>query len=124
MLWPGPCKKTFARIANWHRAALKRRPFSLNVEATDYSKLFGEVQPTAKQLLIERCQRNCISVFVDDPSENSADFYAEFRGVASEAELERRLNSKLALSQVKHSNKIALLALVVSLGSFVNSFYV
>lgn len=68
-------------------------------------------------------QKCGVSVYVDDASETSAGIYAELRGVASEAELERRLNAKAAVVQATHANRIAMLALVVALAALVKSFF-
>ena len=38
----------------------------------DYSKYFGNLQPTAKRLLIEKCMRYGVPVFVDDANETVA----------------------------------------------------
>lgn len=89
----------------------------------DFSKFFGSIQFTPKQLLLEKCKKNGVSVYVDDASETSTGFYAKFRGVASEAELEKRLNAKLAVRQAMLANKIKILVLVFSLVALVKSFY-
>jgi len=102
---------------------LKRWPFSRNAEVLDYSKFFGEIQPTSKQLLIEKCKKAGVSVHVDDATETSTGICAEFRGVASEAELERRLNARTAVYRAMLSNRIAVLALVASLGALAKSVY-
>ena len=58
----------------------------------DWSKWLGKVQLTKKQRLIEFCEKKGISIYLDDSSETSAGVYANFRGVVSETELEKRVN--------------------------------
>ena len=111
-------------LRSWCRAILKKRwPFSRNSGAFDYSKYFGNLQPTAKRLLIEKCMRYGVPVFVDDANETVAGIYAELRAVASEAEIDRRPNARLAMCAAIQSNWIAALALVVSLGTLAKSVY-
>lgn len=88
----------------------------------DFSKYFGETPNTRKQRLLEDCRKNDVSIYLDNPSEQSSGTYAELRGVASEAELERRLNAKKAVSQSTRANVIAAIALIVSLVALVKSF--
>lgn len=71
---------------------------------------------------MEECQKNDVSIYVDNPSEPSSGIYAELRGVASEAELERRLNAKKAVSQSSRANVIAAIALIVSFVALAKSF--
>ena len=70
-----------------------------NTKSEDFSNFFGDVKLTKKEYLIEQCKKNNVSIHIDDASETSTGVYAELRGVASEAELENRLNSKTALSK-------------------------
>jgi hypothetical protein len=99
--------------------------FSKKEKSQDWEKFLGDALPpeTRKQRLLTECKRNDVSIFVDDVSEISSGVYAELRGVASEAELERRLMTKKAVSQSKHSNFIAIAAIVVSIGSFIVALY-
>lgn len=99
------------------------RLFLRKSKAVDYSKFFGDVLLTPKQLLIEKCKKKAISFYVDNASETSAGLYAEFRGVASEAELEKRLNANAAVYQAMLANKIAITAFVFSLIALLKSFY-
>lgn len=63
----------------------------------DFSKFLGEAQlPTRKRALLEECKRHDVSPYVDDATETSSGVNALLRGIASEAELERRLNAKKA----------------------------
>lgn len=90
----------------------------------DWSKFFGDLPPqTRKQRLIEECKRQNVSIHIDDPAESSSGIYAELRGVASEAELERRLVAKLAIKQSSRANWIAGAALLVSLISLAISLW-
>lgn len=85
-----------------------------NTESEDFSKFFGDKAPTKKELLITQCKKKNVSIYIDDVSEASVGIYAELRGVASEAELQNRLNTKNALTQAKLANMIAIFAFVVS----------
>lgn len=69
---------------------------------------------SSKQKLLNECQRLNVCIYVDDVAESSSGVYSHLRGVASEAELERRLNSKIAVLQSRKSNRIALIALAIS----------
>lgn len=96
--------------------------FSLKRNDQDFSKYFGEITKTRKQRLLEKCKKNDVSIYIDDSSEQSSDIYAELRGVASEAELERRFNVKKAVAQSNRANIIAAIALLVSVVALVKSF--
>ena len=97
-------------------------PFSANKKG--WSSFFGNHQElTRKQALIEKCRRRDVSIYIDDAAESSSGIYGELRGVVSEAELEKRLNSKLALNKSKLSNIIAITSLVISLLSLLFTFY-
>lgn len=88
----------------------------------DFSKYFSEVPQTRKQRLLEECKKNDVSIYIDNSSEQSSGIYAELRGVVSEAELERRLNAKKAVSQSSRANLVAAIALIVSVVALVKSF--
>jgi len=75
-----------------------------------------------KNRLLRECERHGISPYIDDPSETSSDIYGQLRGVASEAEFERRLNAVRAVSMASYANIIALLAFLVSVVALVKSF--
>lgn len=81
---------------------------------TDFSAFMSGIPQTRKQRLIEECKRQDVSIYIDDPTEQSAGIYAELRGVVSEAELERRLNAKKAIALSKRTNVIAYFSLFVS----------
>ena len=90
----------------------------------DYSAYFRDSPPTSrKQALLNECERLDVSIHVDDASETSSGVYAQFRGVASEVELERRLNAKKALGLASWANGIAILAFLVALAALIKSFY-
>lgn len=58
----------------------------------DWSLYFGKVEPSKKRRLIQFAEKKNISIYLDDSGENSSGVYAVFRGVASEVELEKRIN--------------------------------
>jgi len=89
---------------------------------SDFSAFVSAVPQTRKQLLIEECQKHDVSIYIDDPSEQSAGDYAIMRGVVSEAELEFRLNPKRAISLSRRTNVIAFFALIVSAIDLVKHF--
>ena len=99
-----------------------KRLFARKQNDQDFSKFVDEAPKTSKQRLLEECAKHDVSIYIDNPSEQSAGVYAEFRGVASEAELERRLNAKKAVGQSYRANVIAAVALIVSLVALVKSF--
>lgn len=81
---------------------------------SDFSAFVSAIPLTRKQLLIEECKKQDVSIYIDDPSEQSTGAYAIFRGVASEAELERRLNAKKVTIFSKRANVIAFAAFTAS----------
>ena len=97
-------------------------PFSRKPDNQDFSKFVPEAPQSRKQRLLEECKRQDVSIYVDDVSEQSAGVYSELRAVASEAEIERRLNAKSAVRLSSRANVIALIALIVSFVEFVKSF--
>lgn len=99
-----------------------KRLFARKQNDQDFSKYLGEVPQTRKQRLLEECGKNDVSIYIDNSSEQSSGIYAELRGVVSEAELERRLNAKKAVSQSSRANFIAAIALIVSVVALVKSF--
>jgi hypothetical protein len=110
-------------VANLEGVQAMMWSFLRKSKDVDFSKFFGSIQSTPKQLLLEECKKNGVSVYVDEASETSTGFYAKFRVVASEAELEKRLNVELAVCQARLANRIAIFALVFSLVALVKSFY-
>ena len=101
--------------------ALKKL-FARKQDDQDFSSYLGEVPQTRKQRLLEDCRKNDVSIYIDNPSEQSSGIYAELRGVVSEAELEQRLNAKKAVGQSNRANVIAAIALIVSVVALVKSF--
>lgn len=71
---------------------------------------------------MEECQKNDVSIHIDNPTEQSSGIYAEMRGIASEAELEQRLNVQRAVEQSNRANFIAVVALIVSVMALLKSF--
>ena len=96
--------------------------FSKKTKEQDFSRFFGNVPKPKKQLLIEECKKFDVSVYLDDPTESSSGFYAEFRGVASEAELERRLSGVRAVRLSNFANFLAIISLLVSIAALIKSF--
>lgn len=94
---------------------LKQWVFSRKSMGVDFSRYLGEAQLTSKQLLIEKCKKEGIPVHADDPTETSTGFYALFRCVASEAELKKRLNTKIVLRQAIYTNQLGFLMFVITL---------
>jgi hypothetical protein len=94
--------------------------FRKKKEGTDWSKHFGDEPVSRKQRLIDECNKQDVTIYKDESSENTDSI---MRPVASEAELERRLNSKNTMSQAKRANIISAIALFVALISIVISIY-
>lgn len=92
-----------------------RKLFSKKPESTDFSSFFPCEPLTRKQRLIEECERLDVSIYIDDPLEQSAGIYAIFRHCASEAELDHRLNAKKRTAIYVQKNVIALFGLIVSI---------
>jgi hypothetical protein len=91
----------------------------------DWSKYLNLPKQTRKQWLLDACRSNNVSIYIDDENEQSSGIYAELRGVASEAELEKRLYSKLAITNSGNANKIsviscgiAVISLIISIASY------
>lgn len=100
------------------------RSFCFKVKKQDWSKYFDGVPPQSrKQKLLDECAHHDVSVHIDDALENSTGIYAQLRAVASEAELDRRLNAKLAIKQSSRANLIAGGALLVSFIALVVSLW-
>lgn len=88
----------------------------------DFAQYLGEAPQPRKRRLLAECKKRDVSIYVDNPSEQAEGVCAELRAVASEAELEQRLNAKNAVRQSNRANAIAAVALVVSLVALVKSF--
>ena len=100
-----------------------RWPFSKPRNAEDFSNFLGNATPTKKERLIAECKNRSITIFIDDTSESASGVYAQMRAVASEAELERRLLVKKAISKSGWANFIAILALIISIATLVKSIW-
>lgn len=98
-------------------------PFRKKEKDHDWDKFLGAQPETKKQRLLKKCRKHDVSIYVDDSVEQSSGIYAEFRGVVSEAELERRLAAKMAVSQSACSNRIAIFSLLISIASFLVAIY-
>ena len=97
-------------------------PIKLNPKE-DYSPyVIKEQVRSNKERLLGECKRLGVAPYVDVPSESSSGVYAKLRGVASEAELERRLNTARASKPARYANIIAVLALLVSIVALLKSF--
>ena len=100
-----------------------KRLFSKSQKVEDFSTWLGDTQkPTKKMTLIEECEKYDVSPYVDDVAETSSGVYASLRGVASEAELERRLIARKVLGMASRANTIAILAFLVSVAALIKSF--
>lgn len=98
-------------------------PFKQKNTDVDWSEFFKNSEPDSrKQRLIRECRKYDVTPYVDDPSENA---YGNnvMRGVASEAEIERRLVAKRAVFSANRANLIALLAFLAALFSLGVSLY-
>jgi len=99
-----------------------KRLFVKNIEEQDFSDYLPGTPKSRKQLLLEACEKQSVPVYLDDPTESSSGIYAELRGVASEAELERRLNAKVAVGLARCANRVAIIALLISIIALIKSF--
>jgi hypothetical protein len=89
----------------------------------DFSTFLSDAEPTTKkQALLEECKKHNVSPYIADASETSSGVYAQFRGVASEAELEGRINAKKALDLANRANLVAIIALLISIVALIKSF--
>ena len=94
-----------------------KRVFKAKVakNSSDFSSFLSDIPLTHKQQQIEACQKLGVSIYIDDPSEQSAGVYANLRAVASEAELECRLNAEKAIMNAEKATKLSKWAIVISL---------
>lgn len=98
-------------------------PFKKKNTDVDWSEFFKSSEPESrKQRLIRECRKYDVTPYVDDPSENASGNNM-MRGVASEAEIERRLVAKKAVFSANRANVIALLAFFAALFSLGVSLY-
>ena len=117
------------RHSRWSVCTLRRtmqlnaNNMKQNLRKEDFSSFLGAVQaPSNKERMLRECEKLGVVPYIDDPSESSSGVYAQLRGVASEAELERRLNAARASKLARLANIIATLALIVSVVALVKSF--
>lgn len=96
---------------------LKNLSFLQKSGTEDFSSFFGYVQPTSKQLLLEKCKKEGVCIYVNDPTETTTGFYAAFRCVASEAELEHRLTAKTVAHEETQTNRNTIFVIVISLAA-------
>lgn len=101
-----------------------KRMFVRRQSGQDFSPYLDEAEilQSRKRRLLEDCKKNDVSIYIDKPSEQSSGVYAELRGVASEAELEQRLNAKMVVGQASRANVIASVALFVSIVALAKAF--
>jgi hypothetical protein len=88
----------------------------------DFSTFLPKVPQPRKQQLLEECTKRSISIYDDNPLEQSSGAYSIFRNPASEAELENRLSTKKAIILSKRANFIAFLALIVTTITLAKTF--
>lgn len=93
--------------------------FTKRNDLEDFSNYLPQDPESTKGKLIAECQRRGISVYVADSSETSSGVYANLRAVAPESELQSRLLQVIAAETAHKANRIAWLALFVSLVSLV-----
>ena len=79
------------------------------------------VKGSKKEQLLKKCEKLGISPYVDDVSESHTGIYGDLRGVVSEAELQRRLDSRISINISKIALIIAIISLIVSFLDFLNA---
>jgi len=99
-----------------------KRLFAKNAKDEDLSNYLEGIPKSRKQLLLDECKKRNVSMYLDDPTEPSSGIYAELRAVASEAELEKRLNAKMAVCLARRAHWVAGIALLASLIALIKSF--
>ena len=87
----------------------------MNTTDDDFSNYSNNSPKSRKQTLIEKCGQLDISIYVDDKAENSNEPYAMLRPVASEADLDSRINSKEAVTCATKANRLSVIALLIAL---------
>ena len=70
---------------------------------------------STKEKLIAECQRIGVSIYLPDSTESSSGPYGNLRAVAPESVLQSRLMQVFAIQSAVNANRIAWLALLVSL---------
>lgn len=105
------------------KQTLQRRGILRRKKAnSDFSAFVPTPPLTRKQLLIGKCVNQDVSISIDDPSEPSVGVYTIFQSIASEIELERRLNAKKAVTFSNPANVISMLVLIVLTITLAKSF--
>jgi len=87
----------------------------------NWEKFLGEIPTTRKAQLLDKCKKLDVTIFIDDVNEDASN--NPLRGVASETELERRLNAKKAVHNSKRANIISIIAIVIALISLAATVY-
>lgn len=96
---------------------LKTLRFLPKSDTEDFSRFFGYIQPTSKQLLLGTCNKKGVCIYVNDPTETTTGFYAIFRCIASESELEQRLTAKTVANQAIHTNRNTIFGIAITLAT-------
>lgn len=91
-------------------------------DGQDFSRYLSQSGSSKKQKLIIECKSNHLSIFLDDSSETAESTHTMMRPIASEAELERRLNAHKAIYNSKIANAIAILALLFSIATLLKTY--
>lgn len=100
-----------------------KRIFGQRPKDENFSTFLGEAPiPSKKRFLLEECKKHDVSPYVDDATESSSGVYSAIRGVASEAELEKRLIAKKTFRLACRAHVVAILAFLVSLAALVKSY--
>jgi hypothetical protein len=92
----------------WHRRDLD-----------DFSKYLPDGPASNKEKLIVECRKRCVPIYVTDQSETTSGPYAALRAVAPESELHARLLQAILAERARNANRIAWLALLVSVVSLI-----
>jgi hypothetical protein len=95
--------------------------FGSTKNGQNWEKFLGETPTTRKAQLLDKCKKLDVTIFIDDATENALN--NPLRGVASEAELERRLNAEIAVHNSKRANIISITAVVIALISLIATVY-
>ena len=89
----------------------------------DFSDYLGDEKLSRKNRLLSECEKLDVSIHIDDAAEASSGVYSGLRAVASEAELEKRLNAKKSLRFAWRSQVVSFVALAVSIAAFIKSYW-
>ncbi|WP_425054847.1 hypothetical protein [Pseudomonas abyssi] len=98
-------------------------PLKKKRAGTDWEEFLKDSEPESrKRRLIRDCQKYDVTPYVDDVGENALSSNV-MRGVASEAEIERRLLAKKAVYSAQRANVISIFAFIVAFISMAISLY-